>query len=115
HGIYQTGYRYYGRAVGHGSDNDARVVTLGLVLIDDHGNSWQGYARSGELNRGGAADAANSLTPLPQDVLNVEVVHNRLFRYGRLEFGVGYDRFDGTAVAPSSNAARGFIQWRSDY
>jgi len=115
HGIYQSGYRYYGRVIGHGVDNDARVATLGLMLVDADENSWQGYIRGGKLNRGGPPDAANSLTPMPQDVLNVELVHNRVFSFGRLEFGVGYDRFDGNPTLPSSNETRAFIQWRSDY
>ena len=115
HGIYESGYRYYGRVIGHGADNDARVATLGLVLVDDRENSWQGYIRTGRLNRGGPADAANSLTPLPRDVLNIEVIHNRVFDYGRLEFGVGYDRLGDNSALPSSNEARAFIQWRSDY
>jgi len=115
HGIYESGYRYYGRVIGHGADNDARVATLGFVLVDERENSWQGYIRVGELNRGGPPDPANSLTPVPQDVFNIELIHNRVFDYGRLEFGVGYDRFDENSALPSSNEARAFIQWRSDY
>ena len=115
HFIYQSGYRYHGRVIGAGVDNDARVATLGFVLVAADGDSWQGYVRSGRLNRGGTMDPANSLTPLPQDVLNVEVSYSRIFRYGLLEFGLGYDRFHGNSEATSSNGARGFIQWRSDY
>ncbi|HEX9852335.1 MAG TPA: capsule assembly Wzi family protein [Woeseiaceae bacterium] len=115
HGIYRTGYRYRGRSVGHGLDNDARVASLGFVLVNESGNSFQGIVRAGRLNRGGAADPANSLTPLPQDVLTVELIHNRVFRYGRLEFGLGYDRYDGSDVTDSSDDAKAFIQWRSDY
>ena len=115
HGIYESGYRYHGRVIGHGADNDARVASLGLMLVDANENSWQGTIRSGELNRGGPPDPANSLTPLPQDIFNVELIHNRIFGFGRLEFGVGYERFGKNSALPSSNAARAFIQWRSDY
>ena len=30
HSIYETGYRYYGRVIGHGAENDARIATLGF-------------------------------------------------------------------------------------
>ena len=115
HGIYETGYRYRGRVVGHGADNDAAIATLGVLLIDRDEHSWQGLVRIGKLNRGGVPDPANSLTPVSQDVLNVELIHNRIFSFGQLEFGVGYERFDGNSAVQSSNEARGFIQWRSDY
>jgi hypothetical protein len=114
HKVYESGYRHFGRPIGHAADNDARVATIGLTLVDAGEYSWQGYIRSGRLNRGGEADAANSLTFLPQDVLNVEIIHNRPLRYGRLELGLGYDDFGGNLAVPSSNDVRAFIQWRSD-
>jgi hypothetical protein len=115
HFVYATGYRYRARAIGHAADNDAAVATAGLVLVDDAETSWQGLVRYGRLNRGGSPDSANSLTPVRQDVLNVELIHNRIFRFGRIEFGLGYQQFDGNAAISSSNDASAFIQWRSDY
>ncbi len=115
HFIYKTGYRYRGRVVGHGADNDARVASLGLVMVNESGNSFQGIVRGGRLNRGGASDPANSLTALPQDVLNLELLYYRVFRFGRLEFGLGYDSYDGNEVSDSSDDGKAFIQWRSDY
>ena len=84
-------------------------------MVDKGENSWQGYIRSGRLNRGGPPDSANSLTPLPGDITNFELIYNRAIPWGRLEFGVGYDEFSGNMVIPSSNDGRAFIQWRSDY
>ncbi len=52
-GIYQSGYNYYGRIVGHGLDNDARVVSAGVVVVSSEGNSWQVLGRFGDLNRVG--------------------------------------------------------------
>lgn len=115
HSIYETGYRYRGRVIGHTSDNDSRIASLGVVLIDDEGTSWQGLVRYGSLNRGGAPDPANSLTPLRQDIWSIDLVHHRVTRYGRFEFGAGYERIDDFSDMQSSNEARGFIQWRSDY
>jgi len=114
HSIYTTGYRYEGRVIGHTLDNDARVVTVGGVIVDDKENSWQANIRTGELNRGGNRDPNNTVSVLPQDVLSVEIVHHRRLDFGRLEIGVGYDDFSGNAEQPASNEVRAFIQWRSD-
>ncbi len=85
------------------------------MLVDDNETSWPGLVRIGKLNRGGPPDANNSLTPVSQEILNVELVRSRIFSLGQLEIGVGYERFDGNPAVPSSNEARAFIQWRSDY
>lgn len=114
HAIYADGYRYYGRVIGHAADNDARVATIGVVLVNERENSWQGYIRSGTLNRAGSVNSANSLTNRPRDVLNIELIHNRRIRYGRIEIGVGYDRYGSNSTISSSNRVRAFIQWRTD-
>jgi hypothetical protein len=112
HSIYQTGYRYRGRVVGHGGDNDARIFSGGLSLIDNE-TRWQALLRFGELNRGGALDAGNSLTPTKQDILSFDLSLNRIFRYGVVEIGTGIERIDDAASNRADNDVRAFIQWRS--
>ncbi len=63
HSIYQTGYRYRGYVIGHGADNDAKLATLGVVLVNDSDTQWRALIRSGTLNDGGPPDPYNSLTP----------------------------------------------------
>ena len=60
HGIYETGYRYHGRVVGHGLDNDSQVVSTGFVLVSQKDTQWHALIRAGDLNRGGALDIRNS-------------------------------------------------------
>lgn len=111
HSIYSTGYRYRGRAVGHGSDNDARILSGGLLLIDNDEARWQALVRQGELNRGGAPDTRNSLTPTKQDLLSFDVSHSRIFRYGVVEIGAGIERIDDSVSDQTDNNIRAFIQW----
>ncbi len=106
HGIYQDGYRYRGRPVGHGADNDARLLSTGLLLIDDAETTWRVTARYGELNRGGAPDTRNSLTATKADLASLDVSWLRLFRYGAIELGVGVSRVRDTDP-------RAYIQWRT--
>lgn len=114
HDIYLTGYRYRGRSIGHGADNDARLLSMGLLLADDRHSQWRVNVRGGELNRGGAAAAGNSLTPLPQDIFSIDLAHSRALRYGMVDLGVGYERLDGVEAGRDSGS-RFYIQWRSAY
>ena len=52
--IYQTGYRYRGRSIGHSLEQDARAVSVGGLVVTEQGHEWRGTLRFAELNRGGA-------------------------------------------------------------
>ena len=113
HGIYETGYRYRGRAVGHAYDNDSRIVSSGLLLLDDQNTQWHALIRYGALNRGGPVDMRNSLTPTRQDVASFDLTHSRVFKYGQIEIGLGIERTDDEISGETSNDGRAFLQWRS--
>jgi hypothetical protein len=115
HSIYRTGYRYRGRAVGHASDNDSRIISTGLTLVDDQATQWHALFRFGALNRGGSADLRNSLTPTRQDIASLDLTHRRLFTYGQLEIGLGFERTDDELSGETSNDGRAFLQWRSSH
>ena len=115
HGIYETGYRYRGRAIGHGADNDAELLSAGVVLVDADETQWRVLLRTGELNIGGAPDAANSLTPTPQDIVSIDVAHRRAYWFGVLDVGVGYESIDDAASGSSSSDSRVYVQWRSSF
>lgn len=107
HGIYQTGYRYRGRAVGHGSDNDSLTVSTGLLLVDPDDSLWSLVARYGELNRGGAPDPRHTLTTTREDLVSLDLMHARSFRYGVIELGAGIERLG------SASDGRAFLRWRT--
>ena len=115
HGVYRTGYRYRGRAVGHGSDNDTRIVSSGLILADDSNTQWFLLARYGALNRGGDPDPGNSLTATRIDVASLDLTHARDFKYGRMEVGLGLEHSDDDSGGSSDTDGRAFLRWRSFY
>jgi hypothetical protein len=115
HGIYKTGYRFRGRPIGHGADNDAELVSAGLVLIDADETQWRALLRFGELNAGGAPDPRNTLTPTPQDIASIDIAHSRSFRFGVIDIGVGYESIDDAVTGTSSSDGRLYVQWRSSY
>ncbi len=115
HPVYSTGYRYRQRAIGHPADGDARVVSLGTNLSANDGVSWHGLVRYAALNRGGPADSNHSLTPTRQDVLSIDLTHDRRLAVGSIRVGVGYERIDDDVSGTSDDSSRVFIEWRSGY
>ena len=115
HGIYQTGYRYRGRVIGHGAENDSRIASLGLVAVDENETEWSAVVRFGELNRGGAPDAANTLTSTKQDVVSLDLRHARAFTFGEISVGVGIESIDDEARGNTDDDFRAFLEWRSSY
>ncbi|MBT8103281.1 MAG: capsule assembly Wzi family protein [Gammaproteobacteria bacterium] len=113
--IYETGYRYRGRAIGHGADNDARLVSAGWIMVDANDSRWRVLLRSGDLNRGGAPDSRHSLTPTPQDVNSLDLSHSRVFSFGVIDIGAGYEQVDDGASGVSQSDGRFYMQWRSSY
>lgn len=113
--IYKTGYRYRSRSIGHGADNDARLVSAGVTLVDHDDSQWRAMLRVGDLNRGGAPDAAHTLTPTSQSITSVDISHSRVFSFGVIDLGAGYERVDDDASGTSSSDGRLYLQWRSSY
>jgi len=115
HSIYQTGYRYRSRSIGHGADNDARMLSAGLIMVNSDDTQWRVLVRVGALNRGGTPDANNTLTPTPQDIASIDVSHSRVFGFGVIDVGVGYERVDDDASGIETPDARFYLQWRNSF
>ena len=113
HGIYRTGYRYYGRTVGHGAENDALIGSAGLIFRSSRATTWQIIVRLGELNRGGDPDVRNTITPTPQDLASVDLQFAFDTRLGQFEFGAGYEEIDDEISGTKADDTRAFLTWRS--
>lgn len=113
--IYESGYRYRGRPIGHPADNDASLVTAGLIALDENEHEYAATLRFGELNGGGAPDERNSLTPTQEDIISLDLRHSRPFKYGELSAGVGVERIENEASGRTREDVRFFLQWRSSF
>ena len=115
HGIYQTGYRYRARSIGHGADNDARIVSIGVLLVNGADTQWRSVFRFGSLNRSGAPDPRHSLSATKQEIASVDFSHSRVFIFGVIDLGAGHERVDDIASGFTYSDSRAYIQWRSSY
>ena len=112
--IYRSGYTYKGRIIGHGLDNDGRVVSAGAIVADSHGNTWFLLGRFGDLNRVGS-DPNHTVSIDPADLLSIDLQHSRTTRYGRFDIGIGHERRKNVATGVESNDTRGFLRWQYDW
>ena len=86
--IYASGYTYEGRIIGHGLDNDGRVVSAGVVVVSSEGNSWHVFGRVGDLNRVGD-DLNHSVAVTPQELASLDIQYAHTTRIGRFDVGLG--------------------------
>jgi hypothetical protein len=113
HGIFKTGYRYRDRSLAHPADGDSLSYSIGSTLVQSAGHTWNVSLRYMEINRIGEPDLRHTLTPTPQELIDVQVSHDRMTRFGRFYLGAGYSRLDDEASNSSSSDVTGFIQWSS--
>ena len=113
HSIFQTGYRYNGRSLGHSGDGDTLSYSLGSTLVQSAGHSWNVSLRYMEINRLGAPNPRHTLTPTPQELLDAQLSHDRMTRFGRFYAGFGYSRVDDKESSTSSSDVTAFLQWSS--
>lgn len=78
HHIYQDGYRYRGRPIGHWADQDSQILSLGMILQKDDGIGWGGTLRTGKLNEDGTGSSSVS-NGYSTDLLSIEVYNSRVY------------------------------------
>jgi hypothetical protein len=108
--IYGDGYRHYGRSVGHWSDSDSEIVSLGGLLANSDGNGWGGTVRSGKLNRYGGVNRAvsNSVTT---DIKSLQLFHKRSFAEwdAQMTCGLGWEELENFSTQNTDNGPTGFL------
>jgi len=113
HSIYQTGYRYKGKAIGYSTDGDSLSYSLGSTLVQSGGHSWNILLRYMELNRIGDPNPDHTLSSTPSTVADLHVSYRRQTRNGFFQFGVGLSDVDGQVAEEIDNDFGAYIQWSS--
>jgi len=111
HSIFQTGYRYNGRSIGHSMDGDGLSFSLGSTLVQSAGHTWNLSLRHMEINRKGSPDSRHTLSATPQELIDIQLSYDRLTGFGRIYAGIGYSRLDDELSGLTTSEASGFIRW----
>lgn len=113
HSIYQTGYRYGGRSIGHSMDGDSLSYSFGSTLVQSAGHSWNISARYMEINRIGADNGRHTLSPTPVEIVDLQLSHQRETPIGRFRFGLSGSEVDGVVDEHVASSFSVFVQWSS--
>ncbi|MDH3645274.1 MAG: capsule assembly Wzi family protein [Gammaproteobacteria bacterium] len=99
HGIYQDGYRYRGRAIGHAMDNDGLMLSLG-TLWNTTGRTWEGLIRRVDVNTDGASPGnRHTVSPTGQDRWELWLASGMPAVAGVLQLGLGVQYVNPTDTA----------------
>ena len=112
HGIYETGYRFRGKSVGHGADNDALIASLGFALVTPNAHEVRALLRFGDLNRGGGPDPRNTLTPTPLELFSIDLAYSLPIWKGVIDFSAGVEQLSDVSLDRTNSDFRAFLQWR---
>lgn len=113
HSIYQTGYRYRGRPLGHGIDGDGLSYSIGSTLVQSGGATWNISIRQMELNRIGVPNTRHTLTPTPVNRTDFQVSWDRITNIGHFYAGAGYGRSKDMLEGRSDSEFSAFLLWSS--
>ena len=107
HNIYESGYRYYRRAIGSTYDNDTQAMVLTVLSQLPSGNSWQLKLRKAELNTNSDTSQASDKYPNDPNMGNTvaKVPEDLLQLAGEYRFYALDSRFTAGAIITNSTIA----------
>ena len=97
--------------IGHGMDGDGLSYSLGSTLVQSAGHSWNILLRYMEINRAGAPNPRHTISATPQDLVDIQLTHNRDTVIGRFDIGPGYSQLGHSTSGATSNEVTAFVQW----
>ncbi len=91
-GIFQEGYRYWGRNIGHTTDGDSESVSVMLSLTTSEGARWAVLGRRGRLDRCCVPFANNLITDGPSRYTSGEISWEGGLRKFDVGVQLGYEK-----------------------
>ncbi len=113
HSIYQTGYRYQGRALGYSGDGNTLSYSAGSTLVQSAGHTWNLLLRHMKINRDGGPNERHTISSIPVTLSDFQVTHERILKSGRLHFGLSVSRLEDELNATRTTDTGAFIKWSS--
>jgi len=113
HSIYRSGYRYYNQSLGHSIEGDALSLSLGGVLIDSAGRTWEMVLRQIRTNRDGISPGV--LKVAAEHILAVEGRGTIDTRIGQFQLGASLYRSRLNASSNTTYRASAELEWKVQY
>jgi len=113
HGVFRSGYRYYGRSIGHAIDSDARMISLGASMVDGGGDVWEALLRSIRTNQDNSSPGTVKIPSEHISSLQLRTIQH--LGIGQLTLGVGVNRGKQVATNITDTVLHTEIQWESTF
>jgi len=114
--VYRDGYQYDNANIGHSSDGDSIVLSLGGILVTSDSQLIKSKITIGQLNRGSVS--SYQVKKNRTNFLNFMLGYNfDLYWFdiplGSFDLGIGYDIFKDKLNNTSENQPRVYIAWNN--
>ena len=93
HHMYNDGYRYHGRPVGHWADADSKIISLGVTIQSDAGIGWSSIIRTGDLNEDGVGDNSVS-NGIATDYFSINFLNFRSYGNLQIQSELGWEKLN---------------------
>jgi hypothetical protein len=114
--LFNGGYRYQGRVLGHSTDSDSRQWVLGLLLQDTAARTWTARLRRAEVNRIGGPNQVNQLlSRTPQLWWVGEATLAQPFAGGHVEAALGLEHRHDESSGSTRLEPRGYLRFTHDF
>ncbi len=114
HFIYQDGYRYRGRSIGHAMDNDSLMVALGGSWVDGD-RAWSGALRRIDVNTDGREGrGAHTVSGQGEDRWELWLDNRRPLAGGLLRLGLALI-YSNPASAPTQLESQVYLAWQQSW
>ncbi len=107
---YSDGYQYRDRVIGHAIDGDSQQFSVGAMLVNGDGSSWEFAGQNARVNRA-SVNQVHSVAPLASEIRSADLYHRRAFLGGDVRIGLGYEELEVQVSGFRSSDVRGFLQW----
>ncbi len=119
HSIYQDGYRYFDRSMGHSMDNDSVMLSFGLNIYQRNGNVWGLLIRDAEFNTDGTNSidspnrtaGINTVSASATEYTDIILSREQPFLGGHLKVELAKIRFKDLQLNTSINDTQFGIEW----
>jgi hypothetical protein len=115
HTSYRTGYRFRDRPLGYSTDNDSRLLTVGMMHATTADRDTTVLLRVGDLNRDdanrGGVEAGNRIAPRRVRLVDLEGEYGVPFMDGRVGLGAGVARLDEAGASGEEWEPRAWVSY----
>lgn len=112
HTTYTSGYRYEGRSIGHGLDNDSSIKAIGATFTGPDERSLSVALRLVDVNQGPLSSQPHGLSSLPVRLEDLTVSHRRHLPIGDLFVHLRAERIEDVMTGTTTNDASLGLEWR---